>query len=37
METVKDLNNYPWSGYAVVMGKVKRDWQDYGYNTCLFW
>jgi len=25
---IKDLGKYPWSGHAVVIGKVKREWQD---------
>ncbi len=25
---IKDLGKYPWSGHAVVIGKMKREWQD---------
>ena len=28
MASVKELNDYPWSGHAVVMGTVNRHWQD---------
>ena len=28
VESLKDLGNYPWSGHAVVMEKMKREWQD---------
>ena len=25
---IKDLGKYPWSGHAVLIGKMKREWQD---------
>lgn len=28
VESVKDLGKYLWSGHAVIMGKVKGEWQD---------
>ena len=28
VESLKDLSQYPWTGHAVIMGKVKRAWQD---------
>jgi REP element-mobilizing transposase RayT len=28
VKSLRVLGNYPWSGHAVVMGKMKREWQD---------
>ena len=28
MSSMKALNKYRWSGHAVIMGRIKRDWQD---------
>jgi len=25
---LRELSRYPWTGHAVIMGKMKRDWQD---------
>ena len=30
---IAELKRYPWSGHAVIMGKIKREWQDT--NTVL--
>lgn len=28
VESLEDLNSYAWTGHSVVMGRVKRGWQD---------
>jgi len=28
IKTVRGLANYPWTGHAVILGRVKREWQD---------
>jgi hypothetical protein len=28
VSSIKALNKYRWSGHAVLMGRIKRDWQD---------
>jgi putative transposase len=28
VDTVKDVDNSPWSGHATLMGKIERHWQD---------
>ena len=28
VESLEELNSYPWAGHAVLMGRMKRDWQD---------
>ncbi len=28
VNTIEQLNRYPWTGHSAIMGKVKRDWQD---------
>lgn len=33
VKDLEELNGYPWTGHAVLMGRVKRDWQDT--NTLL--
>ena len=30
VKTIKELERYPWSGHSVIMGNVKREWQDTG-------
>jgi len=30
VKTIKELERYPWSGHSVIMGSVKREWQDTG-------
>src|SRR3990172_2427585 len=30
VKTLKELKRYRWSGHAVIMGAVKREWQDTG-------
>jgi len=33
---VADLNRFPWSGHSVLMGKVRREWQNTEYVLSLF-
>lgn len=33
VKDIGELRRYPWSGHAVIMGKIKREWQDI--NTVL--
>jgi REP element-mobilizing transposase RayT len=33
IDTLAELNSYPWSGHSALMGTVSRDWQDQ--NTIL--
>ena len=28
MDSLDKLNEFPWRGLAVIMGKVKQDWHD---------
>jgi len=28
VESLDELNDYPWSGHSAIMGGIKRDWQD---------
>lgn len=28
VNTIEQLERYPWTGHSAIMGKVKRDWQD---------
>ena len=28
VKTMRQLATYPWTGHAVILGRVKRDWQD---------
>ena len=28
VKSIRGLGNYPWSGHAVVMGNIKREWQN---------
>jgi REP element-mobilizing transposase RayT len=30
VKTIKELKRYPWSGHSVIMGRVKREWQETG-------
>jgi hypothetical protein len=30
VKTIKGLERYPWSGHSVIMGRVKREWQETG-------
>ena len=36
VDSLSELRRYPWSGHAVLMGKVKRQWQDDGYVLAWF-
>lgn len=36
VKDLKALNSYPGSGHSVLMGTVKRDWQDTGYVLGIF-
>lgn len=36
METLRELDRYPWSGHGVLVGKLKNDWQEVGYVLRLF-
>jgi len=31
VKSIEELDRYPWSGHSVIMGKLKRDWQDAAY------
>ena len=33
---MKSLDSYPYSGHAVLIGKIKNDWQDAGYILAHF-
>lgn len=28
VESIDELNDYPWSGHSAIMGRIKRDWQN---------
>ncbi len=34
---VEGLNRYRWAGHSAIMRRVKRDWQDIGHRSFLFW
>lgn len=36
VKDVSELNTYPWSGHAVIMGNVKHTWQDRDYVLSWF-
>jgi len=36
VKDVYELNQFPWSGHAVIMGSIKHDWQDRGYALSWF-
>ncbi len=36
VQSVKELNHYPWSGHSALMGKVKRVWQEKDYILGYF-
>ncbi len=33
---IKSLDKYPFCGHAIIMGKMKKDWQDVAYVLKLF-
>ena len=35
-ETLDDLERYPWSGHAVVMNRIRHEWQDRNYVLGYF-
>jgi putative transposase len=36
VNSLKELDYYPWSGHGVLMGRVKNDWQDWDYVLSWF-
>ena len=36
VKDISELNGFPWSGHAVLMGKIKHEWQDRGYALSWF-
>lgn len=36
VKNISELNGYPWSGHAVLMGKIKHEWQDRDYVLSWF-
>jgi len=36
VETLSELDRYPWCGHSAVMGRTKRDWQDRDYVLSWF-
>lgn len=36
VKNMRELNSYPYSGHAAIMGKLKYDWQDTDYVLRLF-
>ncbi len=35
-ESLEDLERYPWSGHAVVMNRIRHEWQDRNYVLGYF-
>jgi len=36
VSTMQELNQYPYSGHRILMGRNKRQWQDTGYVLVYF-
>jgi len=36
VSNLSELDRYPWCGHAVLMGRIKKDWQDRGYVLSWF-
>ena len=35
VKNISELNVFPWGGHAVLMGKIKHEWQDRDYALIL--
>ena len=36
VKAIAELNEFPWSGHAVLMGKVRHEWQERDYTLSWF-
>ncbi len=36
VKNMEELDNYPWSGHSVIMGKYKHEWMDAEYVLAQF-
>jgi len=36
VKNIAELNEFPWSGHAVIMGNIRHEWQDRGYALSWF-